>query len=69
MQRNTGNIAHSEQYRDKVKAVRLRWVGHVQRRDSGYIGQRMLIIELPCRKERGRPRRRFIDAVKEDPLW
>ena len=34
-----------------------RWFGHVQRRDSGYIGRRMLDIELPGR-------RTYIDAVK-----
>ena len=40
--------------------------GHVQRRDSGHIGRRMLEMELPGRRRRGRPKRRYIDTVKED---
>ena len=40
--------------------------GHLQRRDSGYIGRRMLEMELPGRSCRGRPKRRFMDAVRED---
>ena len=52
----------------KAREARLRWFGHVQRRDSGYIGRRMLEMELPGRRQRGRPKRRFMDAVKED-MW
>lgn len=40
-------------------------VSHVQRRYSGHIGQRMLKIELPGEKKRGRPQRRLVDVVKE----
>ena len=49
---------------DKGREARLRRFGHVRRRDSGDIGRRML--ELPGRRRRGRPKRRFMDAVKED---
>lgn len=35
----------------------------MQRRDSEYTGQSMLIMELPGR--RGRPQRRFVDVLKE----
>uniref|UniRef100_A0AAR2IIP7 SWI/SNF related, matrix associated, actin dependent regulator of chromatin, subfamily c, member 1a n=1 Tax=Pygocentrus nattereri TaxID=42514 RepID=A0AAR2IIP7_PYGNA len=45
---------------------RLRWFGHVLRRNSGYIGQRMLEMELPGRRRTGRPQRRFMDVVKVD---
>lgn len=38
----------------------------VCRRDGGYIGRRMLKMELPGKKKRGRPKRRFIDVVGED---
>ena len=51
---------------DKAREDRLRRFGHAQRRDSGDIGRRMLEMELPGRRPRGRPRRRFMDAVKED---
>lgn len=46
----------------KVREARLRWSGHVQKKDSGYIGIRMLSFELPDR----RPNRSFIYVVKED---
>ncbi|XP_051788839.1 uncharacterized protein LOC127529415 [Erpetoichthys calabaricus] len=51
---------------DKVRVVRLRWFGHVQRRDAEYIGRRILRIELPGKRKRGRPKRRFMDVVRED---
>ena len=44
----------------------MRWFGHVQRRYSEYIGSRMLRLELPGRRPRGRPKKRFMDVVKED---
>ena len=34
--------------------------------DDGYIGRRMLRMELPGKSKRGRPKRRFMDVVKED---
>jgi hypothetical protein len=51
---------------NKVREARLRWYGHVQRSDSEYIGKRMLNLELPGRRPRGRPKRRFMEVVKED---
>lgn len=39
--------AKVEWCRDKLREARLRWVGHVQSRDSGYIGQMILNLELP----------------------
>ena len=43
-----------------------RWYGHLRRKDDGYIGRRMLRMELPGKRKRGRPKRRFMDVVKED---
>ncbi|XP_051780741.1 uncharacterized protein LOC127527129 [Erpetoichthys calabaricus] len=51
---------------DKVRDARWRWFGHVQRRDAGYTGRRMLRIELPSKRKRGRSKRRFMDVVRED---
>ncbi|KAK3570249.1 hypothetical protein QTP86_017124 [Hemibagrus guttatus] len=42
--RGTAHVGHLG---DKVREVRLRWFGHVQRRESEYIGRRMLDMELP----------------------
>ena len=51
---------------EKTREARLRWYGHLQRKDDGYIGSRMLRMELPGKRKRGRPKRRFMDVVKQD---
>ncbi|KAK3527818.1 hypothetical protein QTP86_006884 [Hemibagrus guttatus] len=51
--------AHVGRLGDKVREARLRWFGHVQRREIEYIGRRMLDMELPGRRQRGRPKRRY----------
>ncbi|KAK3554170.1 hypothetical protein QTP70_019102 [Hemibagrus guttatus] len=61
--RGTANVGRLG---DKVREARLRWFGHVQRRDSEYIGRRMLDMELPGRRQRGRPKRRYMDGINED---
>ncbi|KAI5606473.1 hypothetical protein C0J50_1972, partial [Silurus asotus] len=58
--------AHVGRFEDKVREARLRWFGHVQRSNMGYIRRRMLRMEPPERRKRGRPRRRFVDVVRED---
>ena len=50
---------------EKTREARLRWYGHVLRKDDGYIGRRVLRMELPGKRKRGRPKRRFMDVVKE----
>ena len=49
----------------KMREGRLRWYGHVMRRDQENVGRKMMEMELPG-KRRGRPKRRFLDVVKED---
>ena len=50
----------------KMREGRLRWYGHVMRRDQEYIGRKMMETELPGKRKRGRPKRRFVDVVKDD---
>ena len=50
----------------KMREGRLRWYGDVMRRDQEYVGRKMIEMELPGKRRRGRPKRRFLDVVKED---
>ena len=51
---------------EKLRNVRLRWYGHVKRREEDYVGKRMMEMAVPGRRKRGRPRRRWMDLVRED---
>ena len=58
--------AQAGRFGEKTREARLWWYGHVLRKDDGYIGRRVLRMELPGKRKRGRPKRRFMDVVKED---
>ena len=51
---------------DNLRDARLRWYGHVKRKEESYMGKRMMEMAVPCRRKRERPRRRWIDLAKED---
>ena len=51
---------------ERKSETRLRWFGHVQRRDSEYISRKMKRLGLPGRRPGGRPERRFMDAGKKN---
>ena len=53
---------------DKLRNARLRWYGHVKRREEDYVGKRMMEMAVSAiRKSEGeRPRRMWMDLVKED---
>ena len=61
--RGTGKV---KRLGDKLREARLRWYGHVKRRDAQHVCQRVLRMRLPGKRRRGRPKRRYMDAVKED---
>ena len=50
----------------KMREGRLSWYRHVMRRDQEYVGRKMMEMELPGKRKRGRPKRRFVDVVKEN---
>ena len=55
-----------EQLEMKMREGRLRWYGHVMRRDQEYVGRKMMEMQLPGKRRRARPKRRFLDVMKED---
>ena len=50
---NIGGTAQVRRFENKVREARLRWFGHVKRRDSKYIGRKMLKMELSGKWQRG----------------
>ena len=51
---------------DKLRNARLRWYGHMKRKEKGYVGKRMMEIAVPGRRKRGRQRRRWMNLGRED---
>ena len=47
---------------DKLRNARLRWYGHVKRKE-GCVGKRMMEMAVPDRRKRGKPRRRYMDLA------
>ncbi len=50
----------------KVQERRLKCYGHVIRREEHYVGRRAMEMKVQGRRERGRPKRRWLDKVKDD---
>ena len=61
---NIRGTAQVGKFGEKTREARLRWYGHLRGKDDGYIGRRMLRMELPGKRKRERPKRRFMDVVK-----
>ena len=50
----------------KVQESRLKWYGHVLRREDEYVGKRVMAMEVPGKRRRGRPKRRWLDSIRND---
>ena len=50
----------------KVQERRLRWYGHVMRREEHYVGRRAMVMKVQGRRKRGIPKRTWLDKVKDD---
>ena len=61
-----GSTVKVERLGMKMREGRLRWYGHVMRRDQEYVGRKIMEMELSGKRKRGRPKRIFLDVVKED---
>ena len=55
-----------EEITKKVQERRLKWYGHVMRREEHYIGRRAMVMKVQGRRKRGRPKRRWLDKVRDD---
>ena len=51
---------------DKLRNARLRWYGHVKRREEGDVGKTMMEKAVPGRRKRGGLKRRRMDLARED---
>ena len=50
----------------KIQERRLQWYGHVRRREEEYVGKRVMGMEVEGVRGRGRPKRRWMECVRED---
>ena len=50
----------------KVQESRLKWYGHVLRREDEYVGRRVMGMEVPGKRRRGRAKRRWLDSIRND---
>ena len=60
------NTVKAERLEIKMREGKLKWYRHVMRRDQEYIRRRLMETKLPEKRKRGRPKRKFLDVVKED---
>ena len=44
----------------------LKWYGHVLRREDVYVGKRVMAMEVPEKRRRGSPKRRWLDNIRND---
>ena len=55
-----------EEITKKVQERRLKWYGHVMRREVHYVGRRAMDMKVQGRRKRGKPKRRWLDRVSDD---
>ena len=56
----------AESIAERCRKARLRWFGHVKRRDQDYVGRQTLAMVPPGRRKRGRSKQRWMDCVNRD---
>ena len=52
----------------KVQESRLKWYGHVLRREDEYVGRRVMVMYVPEKRSGGRPKRRWLDNIRNNLL-
>ncbi len=51
---------------EKFREGRLRWHGHVMCSDEDSVARTAFLLDPGVRRPRGRPKKRWMDSVKED---
>ena len=51
---------------EKIKTQRLRWFGHLERRDETHIGRIVEKMKIEGKGLRGRPQKRWMDCIVQD---
>ena len=49
-----------------MRSGRLRWFGHVQRRDADNVTRRVMELAIPGARRRGRPKKTWHQQLKDD---
>ena len=52
----------------QVQGSRLKWYGHVLRREKEYLGKSVMVMEVTGKGRRGRPKRWWLDKIGNDLL-
>ena len=55
-----------ENHEHRLRKMRLRWIGHVKRRDENSILWRAMELEVEGRRSVGRPKKTWNKVVEED---
>ena len=50
----------------KMQESRLKLYGHVLRREEEYVGKRVMVMEVPGKRRRGRPKRTWLDNIRNN---
>ena len=59
-------ILHVSPIDEVMHGGRLRWFGHVQRRDADNVTSRVMELAIPGARRRGRPKKTWHQQIKDD---
>ena len=50
----------------KAQESRLKWYGHALKREEGYVVKRLMVMDVPRNRRRGRPKKMWLDNIRND---
>ena len=62
----TRRAAKVREITKNVQESRLKWYGHVLRREEEYVGKRVMVMEVPGKRKRVRPDRTWLESIRND---